>query len=159
MEIQYRRLLPADCQAYRQIRLESLKVYPENFGASYSEQRELPQLFFEKCIAEQNPTKVMLGAFHGQELVGLCGLVTIAQDSAEIIQMYVNAQCQGRGVGGDLLSLAKDVAANQLGVSQLELTVYPHNHSARRAYEKSGFVVDISRSQDDGEIVLFFPLT
>ncbi|UXI03209.1 GNAT family N-acetyltransferase [Photobacterium sp. TY1-4] len=158
MKIQYRRLQPADCQAYRQIRLESLKLYPENFGAIYAEQHALPQLFFEQRIAEQDPTKVMLGAFHGQELVGLCGLVTIAQESAQIIQMYVRAHCQGRGIGVGLLSQAKDVAANQLGVSQLVLTVYPHNHSARRAYEKSGFVADMSRSQDDGEIVLVFPL-
>ena len=45
-----RRVQPGESRAYRAIRLEALKSYPEFFGANYEEQVNLDKLYFEKTV-------------------------------------------------------------------------------------------------------------
>lgn len=44
MEVTIRALTPADIPAYRDIRLESLRLHPDCFGANYEEQRQQPTM-------------------------------------------------------------------------------------------------------------------
>lgn len=135
----YRLLGPSDSLAYRQLRLESLKLEPESFGASYTEQIKLPKLYFEKLLEQQDSQRLMLGAFDGQTLFGLCGLVPEEEAQIEIIQMYVAPAYRGQGVGLALLALAKDCALNGLQAQALVLRVFKHNTAAVRSYLKTGF--------------------
>lgn len=147
MDINYRALTPQDSADYRSLRLESLRLNPDCFCASYSEQVQLPQLYFEKLIADSDPAHIMLGAFHGQQLIGLCGLSKRSPETAAISQMYVNPSYRGQGIGAGLLRLAKELGRTQLQVSGLSLVVLAANQRAIKTYQASGFQLDSSESQ------------
>ncbi|KKC99445.1 GNAT family N-acetyltransferase [Photobacterium halotolerans] len=136
-----RALTPADIPAYRDIRLESLRLYPDCFGASYEEQRQLPILYFERNIASQSLQHTMLGVFEGEELIGLCGVSERENRTVLLTQMYVKSRCQGAGVGVALINAAKHTAAEKHQARVIELDVYPHNLAAKRRYEQAGFQV------------------
>jgi RimJ/RimL family protein N-acetyltransferase len=144
--ISYRKLKPADARAYREIRLESLKAHPEAFGAGYEEQRKLPKLMFEQAIEEPVGERFVIGAYDGEELIGLCGFVPfVPKDFGElehtgtIIQMYVRAAYRGKKIG---LGLTRAVLAEAFGnpeIEQVVLGVKKGNASAQRVYEQAGF--------------------
>ncbi|HGS4649909.1 TPA: GNAT family N-acetyltransferase, partial [Vibrio cholerae] len=75
MDVYCKILKPQDSQKYRELRLESLRLYPEAFGSDYKTQSQLPKLFFEQMIEKESNDHIMLGAFYNNELVGLCGLL------------------------------------------------------------------------------------
>jgi len=141
MDIKYRALMAEDSLQYRHVRLESLKLHPDCFGSKYLEQVNLKTLYFERLVEMGDQDNVMLGAFHGSKLVGLCGLTLESTETAEITQMYVEFDYRGNNIGVNLLSLAKKYASTQLKVDMLKLAVYPENQSAIRAYDKSGFKI------------------
>ncbi|WP_413113499.1 GNAT family N-acetyltransferase [Thaumasiovibrio sp. DFM-14] len=157
MKIQYRALVPKDSSLYRQVRLTSLLLHPECFGSDYQEQAILPKLYFETMIEENSQENIMLGAFFGRELIGLCGLKAVSTEAAEIVQMYVDSSYRGNNIGVNLVSLAKDYAVSRLEVSKLMLVVYTENISAINAYEKAGFQIDKRESGgNEGELYMTF---
>lgn len=159
MDIKYRTLKPEDSLQYRHVRLESLKLHPECFGAKYLEQVNIQTLYFERLIQDGYESNIMLGAFDGNKLVGLCGVIEVSSDVAEIIQMYVESGYRGKSIGVNLLSLAKLYALTELNAVTLKLAVYPENKSAIRSYEKSGFTMTESTADlTDGEICMVFGL-
>jgi len=60
----------------------------------------------------------------------------LALDDAGIDQLYVHPDAQGRGIGSELVDLAK-----QRGPGGLDLYTFQVNARARRFYERHGFVV------------------
>jgi GNAT superfamily N-acetyltransferase len=167
MDVECRILKAEDRLSYREARLESLKLDPECFGACYQDEVQIAELRFEKLIAQQSDQALMLGAFIGTQLVGLCGLLSSAVSSsmgstlgsaigsaigsnaglsaqenaepAKIVQMYVKAEYRGLGVSNQLLSLAKQ-CLSVLDNDSLLLTVFKSNQGAIKAYEKAGFI-------------------
>ncbi|KDM93517.1 GNAT family N-acetyltransferase [Photobacterium galatheae] len=156
MEVDVRALTPADLPAYREIRLESLRLHPDCFGASYEEQRCMPQMHFERNIAAQNPQHTMLGAFDGEALIGLCGVSEIGNQTVLITQMYVQGAYQGLGVGQAFIEAAKRTAAESHQARRLQLDVYPQNLAAKRSYEKAGFQVT---DQTEDELIMTLVLS
>ena len=55
------------------------------------------------------------------------------------VGMMVHADYQGMGVGSALMEAAVDLADNWLGLTRLQLEVYPDNARAMALYEKYGF--------------------
>jgi len=53
--------------------------------------------------------------------------------------MMVHDRFQGRGIGRELLEALLHVADNFLGLTRVELEVYPDNERAIRLYENCGF--------------------
>jgi len=153
MEIHCKILKCKDSRNYRELRLESLKLYPESFGSGYETQSKLPKLFFERLIEDESEECVMIGAFSGEELVGLCGLIPVEQTgSLEVVQMYVSSNFRGKSIGKMLLSKAKSVLLSR-SESKLELMVYSSNFVALKSYDSFGF----NRVADNGnEIVMTF---
>ncbi|PIQ27021.1 GNAT family N-acetyltransferase [bacterium (Candidatus Blackallbacteria) CG17_big_fil_post_rev_8_21_14_2_50_48_46] len=137
----FRILKPEDSRAYRAVRLESLKTFPECFGADYQAQSQLPKLFFEQEIETGSRENIMLGAFADSRLIGLCGLIRPQSDRAEIIQMYLNPRYQGLGLGAKLLAEATEIAQTHLQAKTLSLAVFTHNQQALRTYLKAGFEI------------------
>lgn len=76
------------------------------------------------------------GSFDGPSLTGF-----IAFREGQIDQLYVLPAYQGRGVGGELLAVAK------ARYSELHLWTFQRNNEARRFYERRGFV---AAEQTDG---------
>ena len=70
------------------------------------------------------------GAFEGGALAGI-----IAFRSGWIDQLYVLPEVQGRGVGSELLQVAKR------GFNRLQLWTFQRNLGARRFYEARGFAL------------------
>jgi RimJ/RimL family protein N-acetyltransferase len=143
MNIHYRKLLPADSKQYRDVRLDALQKFPENFGSNYETESAKPKLAFEIAIEQQADNNFIIGAFDGEKLIGICGF---AQETGPkirhrglIIQMYIRPQYQGKGLGFKLLQTTVDEAFKIPEVEQLALGVISHNVNAAKIYERAGF--------------------
>lgn len=142
MDYSYRKLTRTDLEQYRSIRLESLKAYPQCFGASFEEQSKLDKLYFETYIEQDSQDEFVVGAFRDEELVGICALsCSKAQrpDSAELLQMYVRPSEQGNGVGFDIVRTVLEYAPSNDELGAITLQVKADNQAAIRLYGKLGF--------------------
>ena len=124
----YRQLLSADYNEYKRIRLDSLKEYPNNFGAIYEEELNSKSLKLEGAIKFTNDANFAFGAFSPEEtMIGICGFVTDLRQKTkhrgEIVHMFVNTQYTGQGIGKKLLQLTIDKAFNNNQTEQIILGV------------------------------------
>ncbi len=139
----YHKLLPVYAKAYQNIRLESLKLHPENYGSSYAEQVRLPELRLEHAIKEQDTDRFIIGAFAEKTVIGICGFV-VENDfglgqTGTLTQMYVKEAFRGQKIG---LKLAESILKGAFRLPNLErvaLEVNPQNRAAIRVYEGAGF--------------------
>lgn len=155
--ISIRRLGPEDATAYRTVRLECLKLHPENFSSTYEEQSRLPKLMFETALEEGADDRFLFGAFDGYDLIGICGYVQRnwfgLNAAGTVIQMYVKASYRRRKVGLRLVNAVLHEAFRNAGTRQVTLEVNPANAGAIRLYEQAGFVrLDVER--DEAEVDL-----
>ena len=141
MSIIYQKLTAVYAQAYRNLRLESIKAHPESFCAVYEEQAQLPKLMFEAAIENPVNSRFMMGAFDGDVLIGICGFVPLAQadDAGELIQVYVRAAYGGRKIGLGLVKTAVCQAFTIPYIHRVLLDVKRGNLNAIRVYEQAGF--------------------
>lgn len=146
MEISYRKLAAAEARQYREIRLESLKLHPASFGASFEEQSRLPRLRFEAALEQPADDQFMIGAFDQQELIGICGFLPFVVDNdprlrntGTIIQVYVKPAYRGKGIGLELVNAVLREGFKLAGIEQIVLGVTKGNTSAIRVYEQAGF--------------------
>jgi RimJ/RimL family protein N-acetyltransferase len=143
MNIHYRKLLPADSKQYREVRLDALKNFPENFGSSYDAESAKPKLAFEIAIEQQVAGSFIVGAFDGDKLIGICGFAQETgpkvQHRGLIIQMYIQPAYQGQKFGPQLLQATITEAFKIPEVEQLALGVVANNVNAARIYERAGF--------------------
>ena len=143
MNIHYRKLLPADSTSSREVRLDALKKFPENFGSSYEAESAKPKLAFEIVIEQQGGSNFMIGAFDEDKLIGICGFAQETgpkiQHRGLIIQMYIRPEYQGKGLGLQLLQTTINEAFKIPEVEQLALGVITHNLGATKIYERAGF--------------------
>jgi len=144
MNIQYRKLQPADSKTYRELRLESLKNYPNNFGSGYEAEVAKPKLAFEMNIEQQLEEKFIMGAFDGEKLIGICGFVreeaTKAQHRGLIIQMYIQPEYQSHKFGLQLLQATTNLAFQLPDMEHIVLGVITTNIAAAKIYEQAGFI-------------------
>ena len=141
-----RKLGPGDSDAYRGIRLESLKAHPEAFGSSYEAQVKLPRLMFEAALENPADNRFLVGAFDKGTLVGICGFVPGVSDdfkgiaqAGTLIQMYVRPAYRGMGVGLRLVEALVKEAFKDPQIKNVVLGVREGNTAAMRVYEKAGF--------------------
>jgi ribosomal protein S18 acetylase RimI-like enzyme len=168
LEITYRILNLSDKEHYRQIRLECLKNYPQNFGTLYEDEINSTSLKFDKIISQNHETDFLYGAFKDGKLVGICG--NIQEDRvktkhiSEISQMYVSPEFGGNGIATNLLNLTiEKVFLNNL-VEKIILGVVKSNTQAIKLYEKKGFVKygileNYYKLNNSYETMLFMALT
>lgn len=143
MDVDYRRLHADDLSAYRKIRLESLKEYPDSFGASYEDQKSKKRLGFEEYIEQELPDKFIIGAFDNAKLIGICGFFrkdnAERMNAGEIIQMYVRPKYQSNKVGYWLLQATLEEAFKNSEIDNIELGVITDNLNANSLFDKAGF--------------------
>ncbi|MGH6870855.1 MAG: GNAT family N-acetyltransferase [Rhizomicrobium sp.] len=132
-----RRMTEDDFDALREIRLEALRLHPENFGSDL----EYEEAFSREQWLARMATAVTLGGFVDGEL---CGIVVFARPrgrkighTGEIGAMYVRAQHRGKGLSDALMEALIDCAVSE--VEQLKLTVNAENAPAIRFYARHGF--------------------
>lgn len=144
----YRRLGPNDALQYRAVRLEALKAHPQSYGSNYESQHQLPKLKFEQILEDPNDNSFMIGAFDGDQLIGICGFLDFfpnnpynLEKTGVIIQMYVRASYSGRKIGLNLINKTTELALQLPHIEQVYLEVVQGNISAIRVYEQAGFQI------------------
>jgi RimJ/RimL family protein N-acetyltransferase len=141
----YRQLFPADYDEYRRIRLECLKQFPNYFGSIYEEELISESLKLDGAIKFSDSNNFALGAFSDEKkIIAVCGLVTDLRSKTkhrgEVVQMYVDTEFAGRGIGRKLLQLTIDRAFNNKQTEQVTLGVVYTNENAIKLYKQAGFV-------------------
>ena len=142
--INYRLLTEADKNLYREIRLDCLRKYPDNFGSTYSEEINKESLKFDEAMHNNTSANFICGAFFNFNLVGICGfsrdnrLKTMHQ--GEISQMYVNPDFGRQGIGTSLLNFTINKAFDTNTIELILLGVVSVNTIAISAYKKLGFI-------------------
>lgn len=133
-----RRLLPAEAETFRAIRLEALATCPDAYATTLAKQAADPPAHFAEILRDSP----VFGAFLEGGIVGMAGLYRESgerkQHKGVLWGMYVRPAAQGRGLGRALLGAVLDHARGQF--DQVLLQVVSDNHRAIRLYESEGFV-------------------
>jgi RimJ/RimL family protein N-acetyltransferase len=136
--IQIRQLDPSEAAAYREIRLEALRLSPEAFGSTLEAESARPLERFTERVT----TCPVFGAFRDTELVGVAGFMRRegAKDAHKgmLWGMYVRAGSRNAGIGRRLAEAVIDYARQC--VELIQLVVVSDNAAARRLYANLGFV-------------------
>lgn len=143
-DILFRRLAPSDVATYRNIRLESLKNDPDNYGSTCEEESKSPQLVFEKYILEQTPGNRMYGLFDGDKLIGISGFFGDTRQRvlhrAKVTQVYLDPAYRGQGLAKRLLVHLIEEAFKIESLESLQLEAVDSNKTAVGLYMSLGFV-------------------
>jgi len=142
--VSIRRLAAADLRAYKALRDRMLEIYPEAFTSDAIAERGrraddyLPRLGLDR----PDGGHLVLGAWHGAELVGAIGVERDRREKVRhighLIGMMVKPEAQGRGIGRALLEAAVG-EARAAGIELLTLSVTESNAGALALYESAGF--------------------
>lgn len=132
-----------DADAYRAIRLEALTAAPEAFGSSFEEEAALPLKSFRARIPRSGPNAIFaLVASEGQGLAGMAGVAVSAKikerHKGTLWGVFVRPAWRGQGWGERLVGQAVAHAAQHVLV--LQAKVVTSNQTARRLYQRLGFV-------------------
>jgi ribosomal protein S18 acetylase RimI-like enzyme len=137
-----RPLGPEDAEAYRRIRLDALRLFPEAFGAAFEDEAKLDVAQFAERLATPGLTR--FGGLAQAELVGLVGLQVPAgakeRHKAHLFSMYVDASHRRSGLAQQLVE-AVIAGARDAGAILLQLSVTVGNVAAQRLYRRMGFTV------------------
>ena len=143
LAVTIRALRVADFARYHALRQRGLTEHPDAFTSSADEEREGSARLRKRLAPDPSaPHDIVLGAFDGDELVGVVGMSVDprakARHRGHVFGMYVPRECASRGVGAGLLR-ALIVHAQGAGLDALVLTVTDGDQGARRFYESAGF--------------------
>lgn len=143
--MQIRKMVKADAEAYRELRLKALQTNPEAFGSSYVESVKQPLEFFRNRISEPDSDNVIYVAEEDDKLIGMIGFLRYERikmkHRADIWGVYVDVPARGKGVARQLMQHIIDHARQIKGLRQILLGVVTSNTRALRLYESFGFVI------------------
>lgn len=136
--------------AYREIRLEALRLFPDSFGSDYDEQSALPVLFLEGCLNDPACPHTVYGTFANAlspdtppRLIAICAITrNTAKKSrhlAELIQLFVLPEFQGKGIARSLVGAALYSTFDGPEIELVELSVNIANKGAIHLYHQLGF--------------------
>ena len=132
-----RRLGPSDALAYRELRLEALRLHPYAYGSTLKVESTEPLDFFEQRLKN---SEVLLGSI-GNAPMGIARLTVPSflteRHKGMLTGMYVRAAAEGKGLGSALVEAIVERARGR--VILIELSVVTTNERARRLYERHGF--------------------
>ncbi|WP_428422997.1 GNAT family N-acetyltransferase [Methylibium sp.] len=144
-----RRLGPADLQAYKTLRDEALRLYPEAFTSDHESQRlRTPESYLGRLgLNEPLGGSFLLGAFvkeNGREhLVGSVGLERDTRNKtrhiSRLIGLMVLPAHTGHGTGSALVHACVGAARKATGLQLIVLSVTASSDGVLRLYERAGF--------------------
>jgi ribosomal protein S18 acetylase RimI-like enzyme len=140
LDVTVRRLVVADAQALRALRLEALRAAPEAFTSSYEDEAARPFDWFER-VATGPERNAMFGGFHDGALVGMAGFVAAERQKERhkgtLVGVYVQPACRRQRLARRLVEAVIAHAAQHVRV--LNATVGAANEPARALYRDLGF--------------------
>jgi ribosomal protein S18 acetylase RimI-like enzyme len=143
--IAIRALGPGDVARYHALRQRGLAEHPEAFTSSAEEEAALAadKLAARVARSPERPHDVVLGAFEGDALVGICGMRVDmrakARHRGHVFGMYVPREQCGRGIGSALVAALVAHARQCDGLDALVLSVTAGNDDAQELYARHGF--------------------
>lgn len=142
--MEFRILTVDDINLYREIRLDCLQNYPNNFGTLFENEVKAKTLKFDKVLRQESSQSFLYGAFKKEKLIGICGFTREdrikTNHRGEINQMYVRNEFAGQGIGTRLLKFTIDKAFADEKLELIELGVVNNNEKAIKIYSNFGFV-------------------
>jgi len=143
MNIEYRILKPTESKKYREIRLECLQNSKENFGSTYEDAVNTPELFFESAIKNEDTYNKIFGAFDGGRLISICGYrrerAVKIMHKVNLVQVYTKPEYRGKKISYELLKFTVEKIFENDEVELITLGVVADNLSAGKLYERLGF--------------------
>jgi ribosomal protein S18 acetylase RimI-like enzyme len=143
-EISFRLLNVHDYGKFKNIRLAGLNQFPDHFGTTYAEELRSGPTKPAQTVYGAKRFHFTFGAFtEHQELIGICGFLAESRLKAshrgEIVQLYVDPEYKGLGIGKKLLRLSIEKAFNNEQIEQIILSVVFTNDHAIHLYRQLGF--------------------
>ena len=145
-----RRATPDDWPTYRELRLRSLELAPDAYGSTLAAEIVQPEEFWRHRLAN---SQTLLAEVEGIA----AGIGTGIRDpheigSREVVGVWVEPGYRRRGIAEQLIESlalwAQDAAAHALA-----LWVSDGNDTARRLYERTGFVATGERDVVRGTLM------
>ncbi|MEN3975078.1 GNAT family N-acetyltransferase [Emcibacter sp. SYSU 3D8] len=137
--IRVRRLDVDDAAAFRAVRLECLRLHPENFGTVWEVERERPAGDFAATLAAHQ----FWGGFEGEALAGIVGFYVMPRAKERhrgvLYAMYVRESARGTGMAAALVQAVIEHARPLVDMIWLKVAVA--NAPARALYARFGFTV------------------
>lgn len=131
----------SELPVYRAARLTALRDHPEAYSSSWEEETEQEDAIFLSRI-QPEPPSVTLGAFQGETLGWMAGLVVPqrlkTRHIGTIVAVYVDPSHRRYGLGRAVIEALIDTA-RIAGLLTVNLTVSVGNEGARRLYVGLGF--------------------
>jgi RimJ/RimL family protein N-acetyltransferase len=145
-DILIRPITPGDVAAFRELRLEALRLHPLTFTADLAEAEIRPIDAWRDQVNSSlgdGGAVIVVADGGGPGLAGMAGVYTPPQPKlahlGTVWGVYVREASRGRGVGGALLHACADWAREKR-LAGLRLSVVEGNDAALRCYERCGFV-------------------
>jgi ribosomal protein S18 acetylase RimI-like enzyme len=133
-----RRILPADWERFRDVRLESLRDYPDAFTADLAVESALTPDGWRARANEAWFTCEIGGVFAGTAKYWRDTGSAKTAHVAHLGAMYVRGGFRGQGVGDALIEAVTALARGE-GAEFVVLGVQTKNLSAQALYERHGF--------------------
>jgi ribosomal protein S18 acetylase RimI-like enzyme len=136
-EIDVRRVRADEWEALRDTRLRALADSPDAFATTHAAASLRPAEWWRDWAARSSTgdEQAMFLAWMDSEPAGIAGAFR-ERDVVYVISMWTVPEARGRGVGRALLDAAVDFAGDR----EVHLSVTETNITARRFYERYGFV-------------------
>jgi ribosomal protein S18 acetylase RimI-like enzyme len=138
-------LTPQDVAAYRTLRLEALTLEPTAFASSAEDFAKESLESVAKRLQVQDFGNFTLGAFEGEQLVGIATFFVEPRLKTEhkghIFGMYVTPSARGKGVAKALLQTLIERVKTYPNIKKLNLSVMTTQGEAKKLYASLGFEV------------------
>jgi len=105
------------------------------------EEAVVPRLNIEDALDQPGPSNFFLGAFDGDELIGMAGLITSSlrkiRHTGILTSVFVRPEHRKKGLGR---LLVERVIGEAHGLRSIRLEVVAHRREAIELYQSLGFV-------------------
>ncbi len=135
-------LSPSEWEKYKTLRLEALQSDPEAFGRSYAEEVSYTDERWQQRLDDNNVYSYF--AEVDDQLVGMVGAKITEEDNkkvAVIMQMYVQKDQRGKGIGKLLIHKILDTLQKRSDIVSIQLDVNTALENAVKLYQKMGFTI------------------
>lgn len=141
--IEVRPIQPSDWQLLRTIRLEALRTAPEAFCTPYEEAECRPDSLWKQRASQdgEGDALTVLALEDGRPVGMTVGLLHTegAGRFVEVVAVFVSEDFRGQRVADRILESIESWGRDK-GAMSLSLLVEERNPTARRFYEKQGYV-------------------